>query len=169
MRDRRLPQSARNLPRARAVTEEEFLAPEPEALVVTPTVRIPVSELELRAITGSGPGGQHVNRSATRVALRWNVRTTKALTDEQRTRVSAKLASRLDGEGALRIVAGEFRSQQQNRRAALERLVSIVERALIVHKSRKATKPTRGAIERRLTEKRQRSDTKRDRRKGNDE
>ena len=151
------------------MADDAFLPPEPEALVVTPTVRIPVSELELRAITGSGPGGQHVNRSATRVALRWNVRTTKALTDEQRTRVSAKLASRLDGEGALRIVAGEFRSQQQNRRAALERLVAIVERALIVHKARKATKPTRGAIERRLTEKRQRADTKRDRRKGNDE
>ena len=149
--------------------DEEFLSPEPEALVVTPTVRIPVSELELRAITGSGPGGQHVNRSATRVVLRWNVRSTKALSDEQRTRVSAKLASRLDGEGAIRIVAGEFRSQQQNRRAALERLVAIVERALIVHKTRKATKPTRGAIERRLTEKRQRAHTKRDRRKGNDD
>ncbi len=149
--------------------DEEVLSPEPEALVVTPTVRIPVAELELRAITGSGPGGQHVNRSATRVVLRWNVRSTKALSDEQRTRVSAKLASRLDGEGAIRIVAGEFRSQQQNRRAALERLVTIVERALIVHKTRKATKPTRGAIERRLDEKRQRSDTKRDRRKGNDD
>ena len=149
--------------------DEACLSPEPEALVVTPTVRIPVSEIELRAITGSGPGGQHVNRSATRVVLRWNVRATKALTEEQRVRLSAKLASRLDGEGVMRIVAGEFRSQQQNRRAALERLVAIVERALIVHKTRKATKPTRGAVERRLTDKRQRSHTKRDRRGGNDE
>jgi ribosome-associated protein len=65
----------------------------------------------------------------------------------------------------LRIVAGEYRSQQQNRRAALERLVGIVERALVVQKSRKATKPTRGSVERRLTDKRQRSDTKRGRRK----
>jgi ribosome-associated protein len=150
-------------------TTAELLSPEPESLEVARGVRIPVAELELRAITGSGPGGQHVNRSATRVALRWNVRTSRALSDAQRTRVVAKLASRLDGDGALRIVAGEYRSQQQNRRAALERLVAIVERALIVQKSRKATKPTRGAIERRLTEKRQRADTKRGRRKDSDE
>ncbi len=143
---------------------DALLSPEPEALAVTKSVRIPVTELELRAITGSGPGGQHVNRSATRVALRWNVATTRALHDEQRTRVMAKLASRLDGEGALRIVAGEFRSQQQNRRAALERLVSIVERALVVQPPRRATKPTRGAVERRLNEKRQRGETKRQRR-----
>jgi ribosome-associated protein len=143
---------------------DKLLSPEPEALVVTASVRIPVAELELRAITGSGPGGQHVNRSATRVALRWNVATTRALHDEQRKRVMAKLASRLDGEGALRIVAGEFRSQQQNRRAALERLVTIVERALVIQPPRRATKPTRGAIERRLTEKRQRGETKRQRR-----
>ncbi len=140
-------------------------APEPEALAVTRDVRIPVAEIELHAMTGSGPGGQHVNRSATRVALRWNVLSTRALSDTQRTRVAAKLKSRLDGDGVLRIVAGEFRSQQQNRRAALERLVAIVERALIVQKVRKATKPTRGAIERRLTDKRQRADTKRGRRK----
>jgi len=144
--------------------DDSLLSPEPAAVEITRTVRIPVWELELRAITGSGPGGQHVNRSATRVALRWNVRTTRALSDEQRDRVMGKLASRLDGEGALRIVAGEFRSQQQNRRAAIARLVVIVERALIVPKSRKATKPTRGSVERRLTEKRQRSDVKRDRR-----
>ncbi len=144
-------------------------APEPEALEITASVRIPMSEIELRAITGSGPGGQHVNRNATRVALRWNVRTSRALTEEQRHRVGGKLASRLDGDGALRIVAGEFRSQQQNRRAALERLASLVERALIVQKHRKATKPTRGAIERRLTEKRQRGDTKRQRRSDRDD
>lgn len=143
---------------------EHLLPSEPEALAVAPGVRIPVAELEMRAITGSGPGGQHVNRSATRVALRWNVRTTRALRDEQRARVLLKLATRLDSDGAMRIVAGEYRSQQQNRRAALERLVAIVARALIVPKLRKATKPTRGSIERRLSEKKQRSDTKRDRR-----
>ena len=143
---------------------EHLLPPEPEALAVAPGVRIPVTELEMRAITGSGPGGQHVNRSATRVALRWNVRTTRALRDEQRERVMLKLATRLDSDGAMRIVAGEYRSQQQNRRAALARLVAVVARALIGPKLRKATKPTRGSIERRLSEKKQRSDTKRDRR-----
>ncbi len=132
---------------------------------IAPGVRIPRAELELRAITGGGPGGQHVNRSATRVALHWNVRTTRAMRDEQRSRVLEKLAARLDGDGGLRIVAGEYRSQLQNRRAAIERLVQIVLRALVVQKARKASKPTRGAVERRLTDKRQRSDTKRDRRR----
>ncbi|MDQ8163041.1 MAG: alternative ribosome rescue aminoacyl-tRNA hydrolase ArfB [Gemmatimonadota bacterium] len=143
-------------------------APSPDDLDVVPGVRIPASELALVAITGSGPGGQHVNRSATRIALQWNVRTTRALRDEQRALVMARLASRLDTDGALRIVAGEYRSQQQNRRAALERLVHLVARALVVQKARKATRPTRGSVERRLTDKRQRGEVKRQRRRDDD-
>jgi ribosome-associated protein len=144
--------------------DDGLLPPEPEAITVAAGVRIPVQEIELRGITGSGPGGQHVNRSATRVALRWNVRTTRALRDEQRTRVMQKLGARLDADGTLRIVAGEYRSQLQNRRAALERLVALISRALVVQAPRKPTRPTRGSVERRLDEKRQRSDTKRTRR-----
>jgi ribosome-associated protein len=136
----------------------------PDDVPVAPGVRIPAHELDISAISASGPGGQHVNRSATRIALRWNVRQSQALRDDQRVLVLARLASRLDGEGALRIVAGEYRSQQQNRRAAIERLVQLLSRALIVQKSRKATRPSRGAVERRLSEKRQRSEVKRQRR-----
>lgn len=138
-----------------------------DGVVVTPHVTIPWAELELQAITGGGPGGQHVNRSATRIALRWNVRTTQVLDESQRERVMGVLASRLDTDGALRIVAGEHRSQLQNRAEATARLAAVVARALIIPKTRRATKPTRGSIERRLTEKRQRSNTKRDRRNGN--
>lgn len=93
-------------------------APESESLEITPQVRIPMHEIVLTAISGGGPGGQHVNKSATRIALQWNVRTTQALRDEQRARVLQQLASRLDTDGQLRIVAGEYRSQQQNRRAS---------------------------------------------------
>ena len=143
--------------------------PAPEGIDVTPGVRIPASELLIRAMTGSGPGGQHVNRSATRIELRWNVRTSRALGDAQRARVAAKLASRLDGEGFLRIVAGEYRSQQQNRRAAFERLATTVSRALVVPPSRKATRPTRSSVERRLDEKRKRSDAKQQRRGDHDD
>ncbi|HYW32926.1 MAG TPA: alternative ribosome rescue aminoacyl-tRNA hydrolase ArfB [Gemmatimonas sp.] len=143
---------------------DALLPPEPEAIVVAPGVRIPVAEVELRGITGGGPGGQHVNRSATRVALRWNLRATRALSAEQRTRLVEKLGSRLDADGTLRIVAGEYRSQLQNRRAAIERLVALLARALVVQPKRKATRPTHGSIERRLDAKRQRSDTKRGRR-----
>ncbi len=138
-------------------------------LDVAPGVRIPEAELLVRAITGSGPGGQHVNRSATRIELRWNVRTSFALNEVQRTRVMAKLASRLDSDGMMRIVAGEFRSQQQNRRAAFARLSAVVGRALVVPPSRKATRPTRASVERRLDDKRRRADTKQDRRRGHDD
>lgn len=141
----------------------------PEGIIVTPHVSIPYTELEMTAITGSGPGGQNVNRSATRIAMRWNVKTSRALDDAQRTRVLGVLGSRLDSDGNIRIVAGEHRSQLQNRAEAMARLSQLVARALVVQKKRKATKPTRGSIEKRLTEKKQRSSTKRDRRSSHDD
>lgn len=143
--------------------------PGDEALDIAPGVRIPVHEITLQAISGSGPGGQHVNRSATRIALQWNVRTTRALRDDQRARVLDKLGSRLDGDGAIRIVAGEYRSQQQNRRAALERLQQLVARALIVPRARRATKPTRGSIEQRLSSKKRQGERKQQRRRDFDD
>jgi ribosome-associated protein len=133
-------------------------------LDIAPGVRIPQSELEVQAITGGGPGGQHVNRSATRIVLRWNLARSSALTDEQRQRVAAKLASRVDADGWIRIVSGEFRSQLQNRRAAYERLAALLSRALVVQKKRRPTKPTKASVERRLTDKKQRSEKKRMRR-----
>lgn len=147
----------------------DISAPEPAAIDVAPGVRIPSYEIQLRAVTGSGPGGQHVNRSATRIELWWNINSTRALSAEQRLRVKAKLSSRLDGDGNLRIVAGEYRSQQQNRRAATERLVSILARALIVAPTRKATRPTRASVAKRLDEKRKRADTKQQRRRDHDD
>lgn len=103
------------------------------------------------------------------MVVSWNVQTTRALRDEQRARVREKLASRLDGDGTLRIVAGEYRSQMQNRRAALARLQQIVARALVVPRTRKATRPSRGAVEERLNVKRQRSERKQQRRRDHDE
>ena len=140
-----------------------------DGLIVTPHVTIPMNEIELTAITGSGPGGQHVNRSATRIALRWNIRATRALDEMQRTRALGVLSSRVDADGAIRIVAGEYRSQMQNRSAALERLSQLLARALIVPKKRKATRPTKSSVERRLTEKKARGNTKRDRRTSSDD
>lgn len=145
------------------------LEPQADALEVTPSVRIPYAEIVLTAISGGGPGGQHVNKSATRIALQWNVRTSVALRDEQRTRVLQQLASRVDSDGAIRIVAGEYRSQQQNRRAALERLQQLIARALVVPRVRRATKPSRGAVQERLTDKRKRAETKQQRRRDHDD
>jgi ribosome-associated protein len=135
-----------------------------DALVVSPEVSIPRSELEVRASRSGGPGGQHVNTSSTRIELRWNVRTSRALDDGRRDHVLSRLAPRLDAEGNVRVVASEYRSQRQNREAAEERLVSLVKQALHVPKKRKATKPSRAAKAKRLDEKRKHSEKKRNRR-----
>jgi ribosome-associated protein len=136
------------------------------ALEVTGAISIPRAELQYRASRAGGAGGQHVNTSSTRIELLWNVRATTALDAEARERVATKLASRLDGEGWLRIVSSERRSQSQNREAADVRLVELVRGALVVRKRRKATKRPRGANEARLGEKKRRADTKRQRRAG---
>src|ERR687889_402161 len=94
-----------------------------DGIWVNETVVIPRDELLARASRAGGAGGQHVNTSSTRIELVWNVGTTRALTDDQRERVRAKLSSRLDAEGNVRVVASDRRSQRQNRESAEERLV----------------------------------------------
>lgn len=135
-----------------------------KGLSIVPGLSIPLSELDMRAISGGGPGGQHVNKSATRVTLQWNARLSAALNEVQRERLLERLASRLDSEGSLRIVAGEYRSQAQNRRAAQERLQALLRRALMVRPARKPTRVPRRAIERRLEDKRRRGALKAQRR-----
>ena len=135
-------------------------------LVVGRALTIPRHELEARATRSGGPGGQHVNTSSTRVEIRWNVRTSGALTDAQRERLTQRLASRLDGEGWLRVVASDSRSQRQNREHAEARLAEMVRAALVVPKVRRATKPSRGAVEERLREKKMKSERKKGRRGG---
>jgi ribosome-associated protein len=147
-------------------------APQPprdDAIVVNARVAIPRAELDVRATRAGGPGGQHVNTSSTRIELRWNVRTTQALDEERRARVLEKLAGRLDGEGALRIVASEHRSQRQNREAAEARLAILVREALVVPKVRRPTRPTRASVRERLDTKRRASERKQQRRAPPDE
>ena len=139
-----------------------------DALVVNDRISIPRQELEVRTSRSGGPGGQHVNTSSTRVEVRWNVATSACLTDDERLRLREKLASRLDAEGTLRVVASDSRSQLRNREAAERRLAEAVRHALVVPKRRKATKPSRAAKEARLREKKLRSERKRDRRKEHD-
>ena len=129
-------------------------------------LEIPRSELVYRASRAGGAGGQHVNTSSTRIEVLWNPSTSTVLDAEARARVAAKLGSRLDGEGWLRVVASVRRSQAQNREEAESRLVELIDRALVVPKRRKATKPSRGAREARLDEKKRRGETKRRRRAG---
>ncbi len=134
------------------------------ALVVDHSVSIPRSELTTRASRAGGPGGQHVNTSSTRIELWWNVRRTRALTDNERQRVLEKLASRLDADGNVRVVASAFRSQARNRGAAEERLAALLRRALAVPKPRRKTRPRRSAVEARLRTKQIHGEKKRRRR-----
>ena len=91
-------------------------------LEIAPTLLLPLTELEYRATRSGGPGGQHVNTSSTRIEVWWDVRSSPTLTDEQRALLLERLFSRLDGDGRLRVVASESRSQLRNREAATERL-----------------------------------------------
>ena len=135
-----------------------------DGLRITARVVIPRSELTVRASRAGGPGGQHVNTSSTRLELLWTPATSRALDEAQRARVVARLATRLDGAGTVRIVSAETRSQTQNRARADARLAELVRAALVVPKVRRATKPSKGARERRITDKKLRGETKRGRR-----
>jgi ribosome-associated protein len=122
-------------------------------------VAVPLSEIELRASRSSGPGGQHANVTASRVEAVLDVARTSALSDDQRRRVMAKVGPRLVA------VAQDTRSQARNRELALERLRSRLEAALAVPRTRRPTKPTRAARQRRLEAKRRQSQRKRERRR----
>lgn len=129
-------------------------------LEVTPALRIPRAELEYRASRSGGPGGQHVNTSSTRVEVWWDIGASPELDDVTRARLLEKLATRLDGEGRLRLVSGASRSQLQNRKAVTERLARMVADALHVPTPRRKTRPTRAAKAARLDAKKKRSDLK---------
>ena len=136
-----------------------------EILPITDQLAIRLSELGFRFSRSGGPGGQHVNRTATRVELLFDVAHSPSLTEEQRQRVLKRLAGRIDSEGILRVAAQSERSQLRNRQEAIERLQTLLRQALHIPKRRRRSKSPRWARERRLAEKRRRSETKRYRRK----
>lgn len=124
-------------------------------------LEIPASELTFRATRSGGPGGQHANTSATRVELTWNVRTSPSLSDRRRELLLARLASRLDADGTLRLVSDTHRSQHQNRKDVTQRFADLLADALRPRKTRRKTRPTRASKERRLKAKKQRGEKKR--------
>lgn len=138
-------------------------------VVITSTITIPEHELEITASRSGGPGGQHVNKSNTRITVRWNVHTTQVLNEEQKARILDKLQSRLTSEGDLIIHNSESRSQQHNKRLALAQLATELRKALHIPKKRLATHASATSKEARLEEKKQRSYVKRLRSKKFDE
>ena len=121
---------------------------------MTRSVALPVSEIELRVSRSSGPGGQHAQKSSTRVEAVFDVEASSALTDVQKRRVVLRAGA------VLRALAQDERSQLRNRELATERLVEKLRAALAVPRKRVATKPSAAARARRLEEKRRRSKTK---------
>jgi len=125
---------------------------------VTRSVSLPRSEIDYRFSRSSGPGGQHAQKSDTRVEASFDVEASTALSEAQKRRVVAKAGP------VLRAIAQDERSQWRNRELATERLVEALREALRVPRRRRPTKPTKASRERRLEQKRRRSDTKRLRR-----
>lgn len=120
-------------------------------------------ELEEKFVTAGGPGGQNVNKVASAVQIRWNVKTSHAFDDEQKWMIRRALANRINDEGELVLFIQTHRSQARNREEARERLVELLEKALVKPRKRVATKPSKAQKQRRLEGKAIRSETKRNR------
>ncbi|MFD8085433.1 alternative ribosome rescue aminoacyl-tRNA hydrolase ArfB [Kitasatospora sp. NPDC059722] len=137
----------------------------PEPIRVRGSVVVPDAELVWRFSRSSGPGGQHVNTSDSKVELRYDVAASKALPEVWRERALERLAGRLVDGRVLVVQASEFRSQWRNREAAAVRLAAVLTQACAPPpKTRRATRPSRGMVERRLDNKRHRSELKEGRR-----
>jgi len=132
-----------------------------EVIRVTPEIAVPVAELEFRASRASGPGGQGVNTTDSRVELRFDLAGSPSLSDEAKELALRRLGPRVDSGGVLRVVAQAQRSQLANRRAAMERFAELLAAALATPRARRPTRPTRASTARRVESKRRRSATKR--------
>jgi ribosome-associated protein len=129
-------------------------------LSITPSLAIEDNELHETFVRASGPGGQNVNKVATAVQLRFDVRSSPSLPNAVRERLLQLAANRINAEGVLLIEAKRFRTQEQNREDARNRLAALIQKAITPPKPRKATRPSKAAKQRRVDEKRKRSQIK---------
>ncbi len=133
-------------------------------LEINETIRIPESEWEWSFVRASGPGGQNVNKVASKAVLRWHLGVSPSLPDAVKQRLSALQKKRLTQEGDLVLSSQRFRDQEKNRQDCLDKLRDMILQALAVPKPRRPSRPTRGSRLRRLAAKRHRSATKESRR-----
>lgn len=137
----------------------------PDDLVIDGRLTIPAAELSFTASRSSGPGGQHVNTTDTRIQVRWNIRDSTALGETRRARLLEALAGRLTSGGEIVLACSAHRSQRRNKQDALERLAALVRRALVVPRPRRPSAPTPAAKLKRLQDKKKQARIKQDRTK----
>ena len=137
----------------------------PDPIRVGPTLQIPASEIRLAYARSGGPGGQHVNKTSSKVQLFWNLRDSAAPSDVDRAWLAQRLGTRLTAEGEVVVAAETSRSQSRNVDLAVEKLVALLRDALARPKKRRKTRPTRASRERRIQDKKRRGETKRMRRR----
>ena len=131
-----------------------------DELVVSPALRIPLAEIEMRAVRSQGAGGQNVNKVASAIHLRFDIRNSPSLPDEVRRKLLASGDQRISAEGVIVIKSQETRSQERNRQIALERLAEVIRPATTEPKRRVPTRPGKAATKKRLDEKSRRGDLK---------
>ena len=137
-------------------------------LVVLANLKIPLSELRFSFAASSGPGGQHVNKTSTKAILSWNITESTALSQRQRTLILSRLKHKLSARGDLVLHESGTRSQTQNKKAAIKRLVSVLQKALYVQPKRRKTSVPPSVKRKRLRDKKSRGQLKKLRTKGYD-
>lgn len=128
-------------------------------------IKIPKNEIKIKFIRSSGPGGQKVNKTATKTQVRWNLDNSQVLTEEQKSFMYSRLGNLLTKDGDIIIENDETRHQPQNKQKAIFRLNELINKALEKKKKRKKTKPSKAAVEKRLQEKKRKSEIKKSRQK----
>jgi ribosome-associated protein len=137
----------------------------PTKVIITPTLSIPLSEVQYRFVRSSGPGGQHVNKTSTQVELWFDVLQSSALTEAQRQRLLHKLKNLIDSAGVLQLSGQSERSQFQNKQQVTEKFKSLLIAALRVPKPRRPTRPTKASKEKRIASKKKQAQMKKARSK----
>ena len=132
-------------------------------IVIDQRLSIPDDEVRFEATRSGGPGGQHVNTSSTRVTLVFDLVASRALDDATKAVIARKLATRISGEGLLRVTVQKHRSQKMNRDGSVERFAELLREALTEQKPRRKTRPTAGARAKRIDEKKKRGGIKKTR------